>query len=245
MKVVHALAALGPADARSVVRDPLLRWLMLYPLVVALAVRAGSGAAAAWLALRFGADLTPYYPLVMSFVLLMPSMLVGMVVGFLLLDQRDDHTLAAIGVTPLTLAGYAGYRIALPLALSFAITLVALKLAGLVDLSLGANVAAAVAAAPLAPFYALFLGAFAENKVQGFALTKALGILVVPPCIAWFVAPPWQWLFGLDPLYWPARLYWELAAGRDLAGTYFVTGLAVQAVVLAVLLRRFERRGQV
>jgi fluoroquinolone transport system permease protein len=36
----------------------------------------------------------------MSFVLLMTPMLAGIVVGFLLLDQRDDQTLTALQVTP-------------------------------------------------------------------------------------------------------------------------------------------------
>jgi fluoroquinolone transport system permease protein len=148
-------------------------------------------------------------------------------------------------VTPLPLPAYLAYRIAAPLALSVAITLVALPLAGLVSLSIAANLAAAIAAAPMAPFYALALAAFAENKVQGFALIKAMGVLTLPVCFAWFVAPPLQWLLGLDPLFWPARLYWEFAAGGGATGAaaaYLLIGLAYQALIVALLIRRFNRR---
>jgi fluoroquinolone transport system permease protein len=46
----------------------------------------------------------------MSFLVVVMPALVGMVIGFLLLDQRDDQTLAALQVTPLTLNGYLIYR---------------------------------------------------------------------------------------------------------------------------------------
>jgi fluoroquinolone transport system permease protein len=74
-------------------------------------------------------------------------------------------------------AGYAGtaddhlaYRLAAPMLISLAMTLIALPLAGLVSLSFLEVLLVAVAAAPLAPLSALFLGAYAANKVEGFAL---------------------------------------------------------------------------
>ena len=66
---------------------------------------------------------------------------------------------------------------------------------------------AALAAAPAAPLLALFLAAFARNKVQGFALMKAAGVVIWPPVAAVFVPMPWQLLFGVSPVYWPARVY--------------------------------------
>lgn len=93
----------------------------------------------------------------------------------------------------------------------------------------------------LGPIYALLLAAFATNKVQGFALTKALGVLLVPPVLAYFVPAPWQWLFGLDPLYWPAKLLWLLHAGQASYWLYLFIGLLYQFLLLIILLRRFNR----
>lgn len=241
MKTVQVLRALGPIDAKSVSRDPLLRWMVFYPLLLSGLIRWGAPLLTVRLMAQFQFDLTLYYPLLTSFVLLMTPMLTGMVIGFLLLDQRDDQTLTALQVTPLTLNGYLVYRLSLPTLLSLIITLFILPLTGLVEIGLGSLLLAALSAAPLAPFYALALAAFAANKVQGFALTKALGVLLLPPLMAYFVPPPWQWIFGLVPLYWPVKLFWLLHANEPDYLFYLVIGLLYQFLLLLVLLRRFTK----
>jgi fluoroquinolone transport system permease protein len=241
MKMLCVLQALGPIDAKSVSRDPLLRWMVFYPLLLAGLIRWGVPWLTVRLLMQFQFDLTPYYSLLMSFVLLMTPMLTGMVIGFLLLDQRDDQTLTALQVTPLTLNGYLVYRISLPIILSLMITLIIFPLAGLVEIGFGPLFLAALSAAPLAPFYALSLAAFAANKVQGFALTKTLGVLLVPPLLAYFVPPPWQWVFGLVPLYWPVKLFWMLYTNEPGYLFYLVIGLLYQFLLLLVLLRRFNK----
>ena len=41
MKTINALRALGQIDAKSVRRDPLLRWMVVFPLLLALVMRWG------------------------------------------------------------------------------------------------------------------------------------------------------------------------------------------------------------
>lgn len=240
MNVVEIARALGPIDAKSIRRDPLLRWLVFYPLLLAAGIRWGMPIVTAHLETRLGFDLRPYHALLMSFIMLMTPMLAGIVIGFLLLDQRDDQTLLALQVTPLTLKGYFAYRIAVPTALSFVVTMFMFPVTGLVDLNAWMLAAAAGGVSLLAPLYALFLGSFAGNKIQGFALAKALGILLVPPLIAYFVKMPWQILFGIDPLYWPARFLWTVGAGES-ALKYLLAGIVFQALLLRLLMRRFNR----
>jgi fluoroquinolone transport system permease protein len=86
----------------------------------------------------------------------------------------------------------------------------------------------------------LFLAAFAENKVQGFALVKALGAVLLAPVVAWFVDMPWQLLAGVVPSYWPLRAYWSAAdPGADF-WIFLAVGFAYHGLLLAWLLRRFE-----
>ena len=232
--------ALGPIDARSVARDSMLRWVIVAPIAYALGFRWGVPVLHAWLDERYGFDLAPHYPLVASFLVLITPALVGAVVGFLLLDERDDRTLTALQVTPLTVEGYLAYRIAVPMVVSVPIMMACIALSDLVTMGIVPALAAAVHAAPTAPLFALFAGAFASNKVQGFALLKGAGVLAWPPIIAWFVSSPWQVAFGLDPLYWPLKLFWMLEAGEPRVAVYFLAGLGYQGVLIALLLRRFK-----
>ena len=241
MRASRVLWALGPIDLKSVVRDPMMRWLVFYPLLMAVAVRWGIPPVNAYAQRRFEVDLTPHFPLLMAFLLLSTPAIAGMVIGFLLLDQRDDRTLSALLVTPLPAATYLAYRIMVPMAVATAVTLVVFPLAGLMRVGFWPLLATAVCAAPLAPFYALTLAAFATNKVEGFALTKAMGVLMIPPVAAWFFASPWHWLCGLTPLFWPAKTLWMLDRGDPFWWAAFLFGLAFQGLLMAALLRRYER----
>ena len=88
---------------------------------------------------------------------------------------------------------------------------------------------------------ALFLAAFARNKVQGFALMKAVGVVLWPPLAAPFVAMPWQLLFGVSPVYWPGRVYWSAFEGDAFWPLWVVPALAWQGLLTWLLLRRYRR----
>ena len=242
MTVLSILQSLGPIDAKNIRRDELLRWIIFAPVVMALLIRflfpiilgrAGE-------ILQF--DLMPYYEPVTSFmiVLLTPN-LAGLVIGFLLLDQRDDGTLTALQVTPLSLNGYLLYRLTVPMLLSIVMTLVAAPLSGVVNIGFGRLVLTAVSAAPFAPIFALLLASVAQNKVQGFAITKVAGIILVPPLLAYFITAPWTIILGIFPTYWPAMTLWS-AQANDLAFWFYGgAGLVYQVVLLALLTRRFNQ----
>ena len=239
---LKTLRTLSTMDALSVSRDTLLRGMVIVPLILAIATR--------WLfppAIERAGALLPFdvqsiYPQFTSYVLLLLAPTIcGMVVGFALLDQRDDHTLTALQVTPLPLGVYLTYRLATPILLSCAMTLVALPLSGQANLNILELLLVSLAAAPLAPIVALFLGAYAANKVQGFALQKALSILLIAPFIGTFLPMPWKLLIGLVPTYWPAAFLWALQDGTSQAWFLLPVGLLYQIVLLMGLLRRFNR----
>lgn len=242
MSVLRAWRALGPMDGISVGRDPLLRWLLGVPLGTALVVRWLGPPLVARAGELLQVDLAAGWPTVIGYaLLLLTPNLAGMVVGFLLLDQRDDGTLTALRVTPLPLRAYVAYRLAAPAAASLLLGVVVFPLAGMAALGPLPLLAVVAGTAPLAPLFALFLATFAANKVQGFALTKLSGVLLAAPLAHLFAPAEWSWLAGVVPTYWPARAYWALAAGEPGAWAFLAVGLAYQGALLVLLLRRFSR----
>ena len=241
MRALQVVRALGPIDVQSVRRDSLWRWMLLLPLLLGAAVRWVIPDVMSRIGALIQLELLPYYPAVASFALLLITpIMVGALIGFLLLDQRDDLSLAALQVTPLPMRSYLAYRLTVPMLLSFGLTVGALPLAGMAAAGVVPVLLAALAATPLAPIYALALASLAANKVQGFALMKAFGAWYLIPVIAYFVPAPWQWAFGIMPHFWPAQLYWLAQAGEPLYWLALPIGLAYQAVLLAVLMRRFD-----
>jgi fluoroquinolone transport system permease protein len=127
----------------------------------------------------------------------------------------------------------------MPVLASVLLTVVAFEIAGIGTVGAGRILIAAVAAAPLAPLFALYLAGFANNKVQGFALTKSNGFLTIPPLVAWFIDAPYEYLCGIVPTYWPVKLYWQMTEGV-LNWWLFVGGIAFQFVLVGLLVRRFQ-----
>lgn len=236
-----ALGALARADARSLTRDPLLGWIVLFPLALALLLRILVPRIGDALQPSVGFALGPFHPLIMGGYLMTAPGLVGMVIGFLLLDERDARTLQALRVTPLGMRRYLAYRIALPLLLGTAATLVGYPLAGLSPLSEVRLLPIAVVAGFAAPILALVLAIAAPNKVAGFAVMKVVNGVNLVPVVAFFVPRPLQYAAGVLPTYWPMRALWSAVDGEAYA-VYLVVGVAVGALGLAGMARLFDRR---
>ncbi|MEO8379200.1 MAG: hypothetical protein ABI779_06010 [Acidobacteriota bacterium] len=184
-------------------------------------------------------DLAPYFPLIASGLLLIPAMIGGVITGFMLLDERDEGVWSAVAVTPISLARWLGYRLALPVAVGTILAIATYPLAGVAPLRIVDLVAISIVASLLAPITALFLAVFAENKVSGFAMIKILNAVNLLPIMSWFVEPPLRWVGAAIPSYWPMRMVWNAASGQGYIGEA-AAGLAVSAVVVTLLARRFE-----
>jgi fluoroquinolone transport system permease protein len=232
---------MGRTDLRQVRRDSFLRWLVLLPFAYALLLRFAAPPLTAQFAAQI--DLVAYYPLAVSYVLLeLVPILIGVMLGFLLLDERDEQTLQALLVTPLPLRYYLGYKVATPMLLSVLLTMLVVPLSGLVTLHPLALALVAISAAASAPAVGLFIVAFAENKVQGFAQLKILGTVAMLPVVAYFVPTPWQYLFGvIFPPYWAIKSFWLACAGDPTFVIFAVIGIIANSLLLWALVRRFDR----
>jgi fluoroquinolone transport system permease protein len=236
---MSALRSLTLADVRNVNRDSLLRLMLLYPWLLAGLLRWVIPFLAEGFADRF--DARPYYGMLTSFfgTMLMPQ-LFGYVIGFMLLDERDDGTLTALRVTPLSLERYLLYKLVTPVVVSVVAVYIFIPVVDLVTVPYAPLLPIALVAAVEAPIFALLLASLAGNKVQGLAVMKGLSLVLVTPILAYFTPAPWQWLFGLVPTFWPVKAFWQALAGEPWWPTVLI-GLVIHAVVLWLLLRHFQR----
>lgn len=242
MKARTVFSALGPVDARNIFRDSSLKWMIFLPILSAFVLRWGIPPLTAWLSATYSFDLVPYYPALLAyFFIVMCPITFGVVTGFLLIDEKDDRTLTALQVTPLTLRAYLAYRVSIPIALTVILMFVIFPLADLDALTPAEILLSAIAAAPMAPMFALYIAAIAQNKVQAFALMKLSGIVLLMPVFAYFVDSGWEYVFGLIPTYWPMKVYWMLDVQAPGAGWFILAAVLVQGGLTLLLVRRFER----
>lgn len=86
---------------------------------------------------------------------------------------------------------------------------------------------------------ALFLAAYAGNKVESIAILKVTGIVFFLPMLSFFAAAPWHYPLGIIPMYWPTQvLFLERAAWWP----HLIIGVVVHALFLRAFVARFGNR---
>ncbi len=234
--MLRTLLAFGHNDLKSVRRDSLLLSIALTPWLIVIMLRLAVPSLTAWSYTRYQIRLEDYYPLIVGvFLLLNVPLMFGVMSGFLLLDERDDDTLTALRVTPAALSGLLSYRLLTSALLSWAYMLICLPLTGLVALAqVPRTIPALLLASLFAPIVALALMAFARNKLEGFALLKGVGVVMLGPVAAYFISAGWRLAFGLLPTYWSTQAFWAALNG-DMGWGYLLGGFGYCGAALLAL----------
>jgi len=245
------VATLVAADLRRVTRDPLMAGIIAAPLAVALIFRFAVPDAetlqttlVAYLGQDGGASAARAAPvLLMSLLTAIAPGLVGAVYGLLIVGERDERTLMALRVMPVSFARYVAARLFTPLALSVGVTIVAYPVAGLAPLPIATVALIALVNAVSAPVVALAMATFARNKMAALAVMRVANSILALPVLAYFAVPPMLYLAWLSSAYWQMKALWLAADSLPFLGTLAVS--AVMNVLLLVLFySRFERQGE-
>ncbi len=234
MSVMAMLRELAGAEWRSIRRDSMLRGMLILVFLLALFTRW----LIPWISVRFDLDLVPFYPLIMSgLVIFLGPVLVGFIVGMLLLDERDEGTLQAISVTPLPMWQYFAWKLVWPVVTTTILTVLMFPIVGLMPFRWN-YLTAVIVGAMWAPLLALIMSCFARNKLQGFVLMRISNVLLLIPMLAWFF-PEFGPLLAVFPAFWPMKSLWLAAEGNsDLI--CFVVGVVFHLALIAWLYRRFQ-----
>nr|WP_090343999.1 fluoroquinolone transporter permease [Mycolicibacterium malmesburyense]CRL75237.1 antibiotic-transport integral membrane leucine and hypothetical protein ABC transporter [Mycolicibacterium malmesburyense] len=237
----RALAAFARNDIRGTYRDPLLVMVVVAPVIWTTGVAVLTPMFTELLAERYGFDLVPYYPLVLTGFLLLTSVIVaGGLAAFLILDEVDAGTLVALRVTPVPLSTFFGYRAATVLLVTTIYVVATLYFSGLLEPGLlPALVPIGLLAGLSAIVTTLLILALAGNKIQGIAMLRALGMLIAGlPCLPWFIDSAWALAFGVLPPFWAAKAFWSVSDGSAL-WPYLVGGVVYNIAIAWLLFKRF------
>lgn len=240
--MVRLFAIFGRNDLRNIRRDPLLLSVLIIPWIMVLVAQLLIQDLAEWLLQQYQFDLASYYSLVLAvFFFTNIPILLGSLLGFLILDERDEKTLQALQVTPLSVKSFVFYRLCIIWFLSSLYVLVCSPLTGLMPVEQAVSIApACLLSGLLAPVVGLLITAFAKNKVEGLAIAKGLGVLLIGPLGLYFIEPPLQYIFGLLPSYWAAKAFWLGLQGQAYR-LWLLGGFIYLFLLLILLFNRFER----
>lgn len=232
--------ALTLADAKTIRRDPMLMMALCGPLLLILFFTYVPPLAEEWLRVKLHFELSNYYDLLLICLLQLLPLLLGMISGFMLLDERDEHLILLFAVTPLSRSGYLLLRFTVPFLLTVCFSVLLIRMTDFVSIG-GLNMLLLVSLLAMeAPLVGLFMVAYAENKVEGLALAKVTGVLIMIPVYVYFVSDPWQYLAAFTPNFWLAHMMFSESTVWSLLD--FLVGSIVHGLLFLRLYHRFSRR---
>ena len=221
-------------------RDKMYLFLMAYPIVMAVV---------ALFLMPYleeqGAGIATH--IVTLFFILLNGFMFGAITGFTLLDDQDDNVLLSLKITPINVNYYIWIKLFISYILGILSTLLIILTSGFISIVDPFNLIFILVLAPLhGPFIALLVNAFATNKVEGFVIMKASGIILLVPVAALFLTD-WKELFlAILPGFWPARLisFELMPMDYTLNSTwiYFILGLLVNGIIIYLLYLKYKKR---
>ncbi len=235
------ILVLARGDLKLIVRDSTLVLALFGPLAIMILLFF-LPVIESFIQARFGFDPSPYRLFIVSFLSLIPGMLFAMIYGFIILDERDEDVIDFISITPLRKAGYLSYKLIMPMLLSAGIFLFIIYTTALIQLSPVYALGMAVMVALEAAIGTLFLVAFSENKVEGLAFGKLLGIMYLAIPLVFFWDSGWHWLSAILPPFWIAKAFCHSQAASSWIWVDLLLGLAIHLGVLLFFLRAFLKR---
>jgi fluoroquinolone transport system permease protein len=224
-------------DIKQIMRDPIMALLMFAPLMLIVVFKLIEIFLYPYLQAQFDFDMMPYSVYVLSFILLMNSGTLGIVIGFMMLDERDGNISQLLEITPLGRSGYLINRLSFACILSALYGLLSLAVFTNIDLSMGLFILASLLSAIYTAIIGLLIFSAAEDKVKGLTFAKGLNALAIFAfadlfAIQWFTIVSWFF-----PSYWISMILKS-------PNSFTVGGLAlvVHVVWLGFLVFRYSRR---
>ncbi|MGD9677029.1 MAG: hypothetical protein AB7V16_01530 [Vulcanibacillus sp.] len=229
-------------ELKKWIRDPMMIFLLAYPIILAGIIRVGIPIAEE----QFHFSLAQYYHIFVAGVMLLTAAVTGGVIGFSILDDRDDKILYAVDVSPVSFNVFMGLRFAMCFILTYISCIIAIIIVDLVEIPLYAILLVTISISLFSSISAMFVNFFATNKVEGFAMMKAGAIIVIFPIVSMFFIDFKEFFFGFEPNFWAVKaLSVAILPNVDFNlgfWGYYLVGIVYVVVLNLLVFKIFKKR---
>lgn len=196
---------------KQLFRDSMLAAVCAGAVLSAFLIRYGVPAAEDVLSRLFQREgiLTGYYLLFDLFLALLTPYLLCFASAMMMLTEYDENLSDYLAVTPVGKQGYLVSRLLFPSALAFFASVIFVAKLSLTRWEPGMVLTVCFLCSLMSVVVALLLFSFSHNRVEGMALGKLSGLLMLGLFVPFFLRSGWQYLFALLPSFWAARLCTE------------------------------------
>ena len=184
-----------------------------------------------------------YFPLVMYYMVIITGpQISGMVYAVLILSDKDDETIKALMVSPLTAKDYINRKVMMSAVTGIIFILALFYMINVDMLQFWKLLAIAIAGGFTSSLITLLLAMLAQNKVQGMNYAKGISFVAMVILSSFFVKGNLQLLFGILPPYWVCKAYTVALDGNSQWLIYVAIGVLYQGGLTYYLSKLFQKR---
>lgn len=197
-------------DLKQILRDPIMAVLMVAPLLLIIAFKLMVLYLIPFIETNIVFDVTPYLNYVFVFVVMMCGAMLGIVTGFMMIDERDGKIAELMSVTPLGRSGYLFNRLLFAATFSVFYSILSYYVLNVVELPLITILFVSLLSSGYSIIIGLLIFTFADDKVKGLTFAKAINSLSLfaftdllalkwLTVLSWFFPPYWITLVVQSP----------------------------------------------
>lgn len=232
MSFVKKFGAIYKTDLKLLRRDPMLLYSVAMTLVLLLIIR------------YFKDRIGVHYSLLALLGLIFIPMIFGMIPGFMIADEKEDKTIQALQVIPISSEAFLAYRLTWASIVVAAFTFVAPYI---LDIEIPQKGILALMTLFLFEvwIYGLLITVFSESRMQALTVSKVIGwFLMLPPVIKLVVvwrnlSTDWSKFTAFLPTYWLYKVFEGIPLNDY---STFPIALAVHLAWLIPLVALFRKR---
>lgn len=198
-------------------RDSMLIAVCIAPLLAALFFRLGIPEIERLLCGYYEekAILADYYLLFDLFLSILTPYMVCFASSMVMLTEYDENMAQYMAVTPVGKKGYFNSRLVFPATISFLVSVLLMLCFSLTAWSLPMLIIVCFLSSLTSVAVSLLLFSFSHNRVEGMAVAKMAGLIMLGLPVPFFLLSKAQFLFSILPSFWIAKLclersYWPL-----------------------------------
>ena len=155
--------------------------------------------------------LRDYYLLFDLFLAVFAPYFMVFVSSMVMLSEIDEHLAAYLAVTPIRREGYLVSRLLVPSLISAAVSAALMALCTLTPWSPWDILLSCLLAVLVSVPVAMLIVVFSHNRVEGMALAKLAGLLLMGIPVPFFLPNGFQYLFAWLPSFWYAKVFYGKA----------------------------------
>lgn len=184
-------------DIRLIFRDKSLMVMFIIPIAIVALCRFGMPP----LFIKFPV-LETYDWLIITTLIAVAASAPSYIMGFILLDERDEHVDILLRILPLPGNFILKARTGLTVTLSYLFAFFVLLFNGLIQLNILVLVSLPFLFALIPMIFTFAIAAFAKNKIEAATMYKGLNTFLILPAVAFFIPASLKYIFGIIPIFW-------------------------------------------